>query len=60
MNDFYHSLYKNDSYFFAFFNKYFVFQIDSKSKNNSNFIIMNLILFFRKLQMGVIHNIINL
>ena len=37
MYDFYNSLNKNDSNFYPDFNKYFAFQTDSKSKNNSNF-----------------------
>jgi hypothetical protein len=37
MYEFYNSLNKNDSNFFPDFNKYFAFQTDSKSKNNSNF-----------------------
>lgn len=37
INDFYDSLYKNDSNNFSDFTKYFAFQTDSKSKNNANF-----------------------
>ena len=37
MNNFYDSLYKNDSNNFSDFTKYFAFQTDSKSKNNANF-----------------------